>query len=329
MVAASMRRITAIIPTPQNYIQVSRPASYVNVADSNASIDTGIKVSKIGKIELLISDWEVVKYNVPDSLPALFGGRYIKIRQETRSTVKGGNYPMVTNDVALLPSDEFTGVERIICDRESININGKEYTASDWNDYYFQQDDYNLLISASYFSVNGILETGFGNYKLYYFRIWDTSGNLLRDLEPAEKGGTGCLYDSVSKKYLLPTKVTWNFSGEVEIPVNVNLIDYDDVEKGLYINDKGQLVHHGPSCITGFIRINPAYTYEYKKNTGTWYCVAFFDLNKNLISVLPESSYGMGPFTLRPDQIPEGTCYIRMNGAIDGFEENAYFKRIA
>jgi hypothetical protein len=48
--------------------------------------------------------------------------------------------------------------------------------------------------------------------KLYYCKIWDTTGTLVRDFIPVLKTGVYCLYDRVSQTYF-NNKGTGTFTG--------------------------------------------------------------------------------------------------------------------
>jgi hypothetical protein len=61
---------------------------------------------------------------------------------------------------------------------------------------------FNSLLPMYIFSVNsgGTVTTPI-NANIYYCKIWDTSGALVRDFAPAIKDGVYCLYDKVSCTY--------------------------------------------------------------------------------------------------------------------------------
>lgn len=191
----------------KSYIESSRPASISNNKAWANTIITEIKCDEISKIEMLISDWEAVKgYLSVGTLPALFGGYRFRMRQEVRSGMNGGTYPMIFGnakggEMTIMPVDDFEGMQRIIAGEDGLFINGIEYSSGENVRQLLEDDVSNFNIAGQWLNENGP-EWGSGHFKLYYCKIWGIDGSLLLDLIPAENNGQGCLKDKITGLYL-------------------------------------------------------------------------------------------------------------------------------
>lgn len=279
-----------------------------------------------------ISDWQAVKTSSASSLPALFGGQKIRMRQEVRAGQLGGNYPMLFGtaegrDTPIMPVDDFEGTQVIVVSlKDGLVINGVQYVSADDVLECSETDGTDLIVAGQYMNATTI-EWGTGNFRLYYMKIYGIDGNLMMDLQPAFNNNQGCLIDRITNKYYQAIYNPWYYLEDIEpIPLDVNLINYEALYRGVTIDQYGNVSGHGPSCISSFILIDPSQTYEYKSVSEGWNKVNFYDDDLNWISGLSKG-FGSGTFTMKPSEIPESARYVRMLGLQATMDQN-HFMRI-
>lgn len=111
--------------------------------------------------------------------------------------------------------------------------------------------------------------------------------------------------------------VTW-YEVSGDIPLNTELVDYNAVRAGYYVDDNGAIIA-GESwdCITDYIQIEPSMTFSFKSRA--WYGIGFYNSSKSLIRGYVANDIGTASGevvtgTITPSIIPSNAAYIVLTG---------------
>jgi len=112
--------------------------------------------------------------------------------------------------------------------------------------------------------------------------------------------------------------VTWY--NPANIPLNTQLVDYNEVIIGYGVDEYGNIVNTGQSwdVISDYIPIDPSMTFTFK--TNKWYNVGFYNSSKNMVRIVSgydietSSSNETSTGTLNSSNIPSTAAYIILSG---------------
>lgn len=111
--------------------------------------------------------------------------------------------------------------------------------------------------------------------------------------------------------------ITW-YEVSGDIPLNTELVDYNAVRSGYYVNDDGT-IHAGESwdCVTDYITIDPSMTFNFVSRA--WYSIGFYDANKNVLTGYISNDIGTASGetasgAITPSLMPSNAAYIVLTG---------------
>lgn len=118
------------------------------------------------------------------------------------------------------------------------------------------------------------------------------------------------------------------------IPLNIQLVDYNVVLTGYTIDSDGNIItSEAWNCVTDYIPIDPAMTFSFK--CRQYAEIGFYNTQKNPIGTvvadeIKESAENYTAFGyLTPSMIPSGAAYVVLSGNTYGIEETLSLIRTA
>lgn len=112
--------------------------------------------------------------------------------------------------------------------------------------------------------------------------------------------------------------VTWYETGGGDIPLNTELVDYNAISAGYYVDDDGTIaVGEAWDCVTDYITIDPSMTFSFISRP--WTGVGFYDSNKTPIRGITSNDLGTVQDnyvhgTITPSIIPSNAVYCVLTG---------------
>lgn len=196
------------------------------------------------------------------------------------------------------------------------------------------------LMGASYTDVPAVTlpQTGGGTVTFYengspsatqhtiYFEFTDSTNTTITGywddsfISNAITATTPTTYGGKTVTLAQLDGVTWYQAGGGDIPLNTELVDYNAIVQGYYVDDaaNGAIVAgESWNCVTDYLPIDPSMTFSFV--CSAWYGIGFYNASKtpirgvlsnNLGTVSNDYVHG----TITPSIIPSNAAYCVLTG---------------